>query len=228
MQFITYTRVSTQEQGQSRNGIEGQERAIQAFILSGGHEVLEAFSEVASGKHDEDRRPILKQALAQVKATGATLLVSKLDRLSRNVQFISTLMQEKIRFATVEDGLEVEPFMLHLKAMFAEQELRRISERTKAGLASAKARGVKMGFAAHKDPASAVVARTNAGKTNLANAVRFAQSIAPSIQPLLATMTYAQIADHLNGLGVRTERNGTWHPSSVHTVLKHAGIVKKA
>jgi hypothetical protein len=90
------------------------------------------------------------------------------------------------------------------------------------------ARGTKVGFAAHKSPEGRAKAKANSAATNRAKAVAFAQSIASSIKPLLITMTYQQVADHLNGLGVRTERNGTWHPSSVHTVLKHAGIVKKA
>jgi len=222
MQFVTYTRVSTQEQGQNRNGIEGQDRAIQAFIRQGGHNVLAAFSEVASGKHDASRRPVLRQALAVVRETGATLLVSKLDRLSRSVQFIATLMQDRIRFATVEDGLEVEPMMLHMKAVFAEQERRLISERTKAGIASTMARGTRVGFAAHKSPEGRAKAKANSARANLANAVRFAQGIAPSIKPLLATMTYQQVAEHLNGLGVKTERNGKWHASTVHTVLKRS------
>lgn len=224
MQFVTYTRVSTQEQGQSRNGLEGQERAIQAFIAQGGHEVLAAYTEVASGKHDASFRPVLKQALEMARATGATLLVSKLDRLSRSVQFISTLMAERIRFATVEDGLEVEPFMLHLKATFAEQERRLISERTKAGLASAKARGKLMGFAAHKSPEGRAKAMAGSAASNRANAVGFAKGIAPQIKPLLATMTYQQVADHLNALGVKSERNGRWHASTVHSVLKNSEL----
>lgn len=221
MRFVTYTRVSTQEQGQSRNGIEGQDRAIQAFILAGGHEVARAYAEVASGKLGPEGRPVLREALAEVKRTGATLLVSKLDRLSRSVQFIATLMQDGIRFATVEDGLAVEPFMLHLKAMFAEQERRLISERTRAGLASTKARGTKLGFAAQAT-STAQATRAAGRAASQVKATVYAVGMAASIKPLLASMTYAQIAEHLNSLGVRTQRNGAWHASTVSNVLKRA------
>lgn len=226
MQFISYTRVSTQEQGQNRNGLEGQERAILAFISSGGHTLLASHTEVASGALDVPYRPQLKAALAEVKRTGATLLVSKLDRLSRSVQFISTLMQEGIRFATVEDGLEVEPMMLHMKAVFAEQERRLISERTKAGLASTRARGTVLGFAAHKDPAGRAKAQASSAATHRAKATAFASTVAPSIRALLPSMTYAQVAEHLNGLGVRTERNGRWHASTVSNTLKRSPLAE--
>lgn len=223
MRFITYTRVSTKEQGDSRNGLEGQDRALLAFIQSGGHEVLGTHTEVASGKPGPEGRPVLKAALAEVKRTGATLLVSKLDRLSRSVQFISALMADGIRFATVEDGLEVEPMMLHMKAVFAEQERRLISERTKAGLASTMARGTKVGAAAHKTTEAGVRARAAASKALGAKADSFAQDIAPTIRALSQQgSSYAQVAEHLNRLGVRTARNGTWHPSTVSNVLKRA------
>lgn len=227
MQFVTYTRVSTQEQGQSRNGIEGQDRALLAFIQHGGHEVLASFSEVASGKHGPELRPVLRQALAEVRRTGATLLVSKLDRLSRSVQFISALMHDGVRFATVEDGLEVEPMMLHMKAVFAEQERRLISERTKAGLASAKARGVIMGFAAHKSADGRAKAVASSAQAATARATSFAQGVAPTLKALSASMTYAQVAEHMNGLGVKTARNGRWHASTVSNALKRMAIAKR-
>lgn len=222
MHFVTYTRVSTQEQGLSRNGIEGQDRAILTFISSVKGDVAKAFSEVATGAVGPDGRPVLKAALAEVKRTGATLLVSKLDRLSRSVQFISTLMADGIRFATVEDGLEVEPFMLHIKASFAEQERRLISERTKAGLASTMARGTKVGFAAHKNPSGREKAKAASAAANRANAVAFAAGVAPMIKVLTPSHTYAEIAEHLNRLDVKTERKGRWTASTVCRVLKNA------
>lgn len=228
MQFITYTRVSTQEQGDSRNGLEGQDRALLTFIQHGGHEVLASFSEVASGKYGPERRAVLRQALAEVRKTGATLLVSKLDRLSRSVQFISALMQDGIRFATVEDGLEVEPMMLHMKAVFAEQERRLISERTKAGLASTRARGTLLGFAAPVDPLVRARAQANSALAMQARATSFAQGVAPTLRALSGSMTYAQVAEHMNGLGVKTARNGRWHASTVSNALKRMAIAKRA
>lgn len=223
MQFIAYTRVSTTEQGNSRNGLEGQDRAIQAFILAGHHTLLASFSEVASGKQDLHYRHVLRAAMAETKKLNAVLLVSKLDRLSRSVEFISNLMNQQIRFITVEDGLTVEPMMLHMKAVFAEQERRLISERTKAGLASTRARGTALGFAAHKDSTGRDKAKLASAAANKANAVAFAKTVAPSIKLLIsnANMTYQQVANHLNTLGVKSERNGLWYASTVSNTLKH-------
>lgn len=222
MDFIAYTRVSTQEQGDSRNGLEAQDRAIAAFVSSGQHNLLASFTEVASAKHSVQFRPVLKQALAEAKRANAILLVSKLDRLSRSVEFISSLMNQQVKFATVEDGLTVEPMMLHMKAVFAEQERRLISERTKAGLASTKARGTQLGINAHKSSDNGVSVRLAASKALSAKADLFAQGITTMINPLLPLMTYDQIAEHLNMMNVKTARNGKWIASTISRLLKRS------
>lgn len=227
MQLVFYTRVSTQEQGTNRNGLEGQYAALQAFAKSGGHEVLGVYSEVASGALGLEDRHQLRLALAHARQVKGLLMVSKLDRLSRSVAFISTMMAEGVRFATAEDGLTVEPFMLHLKASFAEQERHLISQRTKAALQAKKARGEPLGAHTHKvkgDTARACALGRQALKDK---ALLFAQRIEPVIVRMVGQgMTYQQIADELNAQGNPTPRGGLWYASSVCNVLKRLGKTK--
>jgi DNA invertase Pin-like site-specific DNA recombinase len=145
---VAYTRVSTAEQGRSGLGLEAQRAAILAFAQREQITVSGWFSEVQSGKRVSDtlaERPQLSAALAASNAAGAPLLVSKLDRLSRDVHFISGLMAHKVHFIVAELGADTDPFMLHLFAALAEKERALISQRTKAALAALKARGVKLG-----------------------------------------------------------------------------------
>jgi DNA invertase Pin-like site-specific DNA recombinase len=145
---VAYTRVSTAEQGRSGLGLEAQRAAIEAFAAREGITVSGWFSECQSGKRVSDtlsERPQLRAALEASQAAGGLVLVSKLDRLSRDVHFISGLMAHKVPFVVAELGLDVDPFMLHLFAALAEKERSLISQRTKAALAALKARGVKLG-----------------------------------------------------------------------------------
>ena len=145
---IGYCRVSTAEQGKSGLGLEAQKAAIIAFSQREGFVVSEWFTEVQSGKRVSDtldERPQLQAALKLGKSLKCPILVSRLDRLSRDVHFISGLMVQRIEFIDCESGRDPNPLMLHVKAAFAEDERRKISERTKAALAALKARGVKLG-----------------------------------------------------------------------------------
>ena len=145
---VAYTRVSTAEQGRSGLGLEAQRAAIEAFAEREGIAISGWFSECQSGKRVSDtlaERPQLSAALAASKAVSGPVLVSKLDRLSRDVHFISGLMAHKVPFLVAELGADVDPFMLHLFAALAEKERAMISQRTKAALAALKARGVKLG-----------------------------------------------------------------------------------
>lgn len=145
---VAYTRVSTQEQKRSGLGLEAQEAAIKAFAEREGIAITAWFSEAESGKRVSDtlsERPQLCAALEASKAAGGPVLVSKLDRLSRDVHFISGLMVHKVPFLVAELGADVEPFMLHIFAALAEKERAMISQRTKAALAALKAKGVKLG-----------------------------------------------------------------------------------
>lgn len=222
MEFVAYTRVSTEEQGNSRNGLDSQVAQIQAFAAMCGHTVGEWFSEVASGSLGLEDRPALAAAVAVSRRTSALLIVSKLDRLSRSVEFVATMMNSRTRFATVEDGLDCDPFMLHLKASFAEKERKMIGERTKAGLQAVKARGVVLGSARHVDPeATRAKAASRQTATHQRKALSFALKIEPHLRRAVAAgLTYQQTADEMNALGVQTARCGVWCASTVCRVLK--------
>lgn len=221
MRVIIYTRVSTKEQGTNRNGLEGQLAACLAFCEREGLEVAQHFEEVASGELDTEGRPLLGQAIDAARKTKALLLVAKLDRLSRHALFILTLMESTVRFATVEDGLEVSPFMLHIKAVVGERERVMIGERTKAALGALKARGVALGTHAHRDPlATRALALDRAAKANRAKADQWASTLGPTLKALAVGRTLQGVADELNRLRVPTARGGEWHPSTVCKVLK--------
>jgi len=140
--FVAYLRVSTARQGVSGLGLEAQRAATTAYLAANGGKLLSEITEVESGK--KDKRPELKSAIDLCRKTGATLLIAKLDRLARNVAFIANLLESGVRFVAV-DMPNADRFMINVYSAMAEEEGRRISERTRAALASAKARGIKLG-----------------------------------------------------------------------------------
>ena len=145
---IGYCRVSTAEQGKSGLGLDAQRTAIGAFCLREGLTIVQWFTEIQSGKRVSDtldERPQLQAALKSGRENKLPILVSRLDRLSRDVHFISGLMVQRVEFIACELGRVADPFMLHLFAALAEKERAMISQRTKAALAALKARGVKLG-----------------------------------------------------------------------------------
>jgi DNA invertase Pin-like site-specific DNA recombinase len=144
-QAVGYVRVSREKQGRSGLGLEAQQAALQRFAQTEGFEIVELFVEVESGKHDADKRPVLAKALTRAKRDRAPILVAKLDRLSRDVHYISGLMKHNVPFIVAEFGVDTDPFMLHIYAALAEKERRLISERTRYALQAAKARGVSLG-----------------------------------------------------------------------------------
>ena len=141
--LVAYYRVSTQKQGRSGLGLEAQRKAVANFAAAEGFVIIAEFTEIETGKGSDalDRRPELKAALKAAKRAKCEVVVAKLDRLSRDVAFVSGLMAQKVPFISCELGTDVDPFMLHLYAALAEKERRLISQRTKEALQAAKERG---------------------------------------------------------------------------------------
>jgi DNA invertase Pin-like site-specific DNA recombinase len=217
MKAVAYTRVSTDKQGRSGLGPEAQQVAIQAFAARERFDIVEWYSEVETGKGADAlaRRRQLAAALKAGRALRAPVLVSKLDRLSRDVHFISGLMAERVEFIVTELGRQADPFVLHLFAALAEKERQLISERTKAGLAAARARGVKLGNPRLNAGTPEVVAAARQARTEKADArtADLADLLASARASGKATLQ--QIADYLNTLGVPTARGATWSPMTV-------------
>jgi DNA invertase Pin-like site-specific DNA recombinase len=215
--LIAYVRVSTDRQAKSGLGLEAQRAAIEAFAERESLNIIAFYEEAETGKGADalDRRPRLAAALAQARKAKASIVVAKLDRLSRDVAFISGLMAQGVPFIVASLGRDVPDFMLHVYASLAQEERRMISERTKAALAAKKAQGVKLGG---PRLAEASMAGAAAGK---ANADAFAANVLPVIQSLQASglKSLAAIAEALNARGIRTARGGDWHASTVRNVI---------
>src|SRR5215471_8627420 len=207
--LIGYVRVSTAKQGHSGLGIEAQKEALERFAASEGFKLLRMFVEVETGKGSDalDRRPQLAAALSEARRQRCSVAVAKLDRLSRDVHFISGLMAHRVPFVVAELGADVDPFILHLFAALAQKERAMISSRTKAALAAAKARGVTLG-----GPELAK-ARKNAVATIKALANQHATNVLPIIREIRRTgaTSLHQIADALNARGIATPRGGRWY-----------------
>jgi DNA invertase Pin-like site-specific DNA recombinase len=205
--FIAYYRVSTAEQGRSGLGLEAQQAAVQNYLNGGTWELVGEFTEVESGR--KIARPELARALALCKKQKATLVIARLDRLARNVAFISALMETKVKFVAA-DMPEATPFMLHIYAAVAQEEARAISARTKAALAAAKVRGVRLG-------------RTGAERAARYKAEARARAIelAPLIRELRQRgLSMNAIAAELTKRGVPTMRGGTWHAQHVIRIVE--------
>lgn len=211
--YVPYVRVSTQKQGRSGLGLEAQEEAIRRFLKDGDALLSPTYVEVESGRRSD--RPELQKALAYAKLTRATLLVAKLDRLSRDTKFLLTLLDSSVEVA-FGDLPQVEGamgrFILTQMAAVAELEAGLTSQRTKAALAAAKARGVKLGgFRGIKvDPKQGLQARKTAAEA-------FKAQIAPMLKAIRAEGIHSlsSIAGELNKRGVKTPRGGNWSASQV-------------
>ncbi len=227
--YVIYLRVSTKQQGDSGLGLEAQERDIDIFLNSynkGQFEILGKFKDVMSGKGSVEERPTFKKAVELAKQHNATLLVAKLDRLSRDVETVARLIKAvDIKVACMPYA---DKFQLHLYAALAEQERDFISARTKAALQAAKARGVKLGGAAN-------IGKTHnvSSKTKLDNQKKYVTQTQPKyeyLRPALTNMrdnhyTYQQCADNLNLMGTLTPNNSKWCPVKVSRALTYLGVI---
>ena len=218
--LITYIRVSTSGQGRSGLGIEAQRQTLAHFAAAEGYVVAREFVEVETGKGSDalDRRPQLKAALAAARKLRCHVGVAKLDRLSRDVHFISGLMAHKVPFVVAELGPDVDPFVLHLFAALAEKERALISIRTRQALSAAKARGVTLG-----NP-KLHVARRGAVEAVKAEADRYAANVLPIIREAqkAGASTLRQLAEALNARGIPTARGGRWYAQSIANILERA------
>ena len=222
-QLVAYIRVSKPSQGKSGLGLEAQRTAIARFADTEGLELVAEHVEIETGKgHDAlERLPELKAALDDGRRRKCPVVVAKLDRLSRDVHFISGLMVHKVPFVVVELGADADPFMLHMYAAVAELERNMISKRTKAALAAAKERGQVLG-----NPRLAE-AQARGNRTKELEADRFAANMLPIIQQVrdAGASSARAIARVLNKRGVKTARGGTWQSTQVLAILERADAV---
>ena len=211
---VAYIRVSTGKQAKSGLGLEAQIEAIRAFAKSEGYKLIGTFEEHESGKGADalERRPQLAAAIKAARKSGGPVIVSKLDRLSRDVHFISGLMAHKVPFIVTELGSDVDPFVLHMFAALAQKERALISARTKEGLKAAKARGAKLGGWTVGSEASK----------------RQAEELAARMKPILIELSHLpsgrQIAAELNRRGIKSATGGEWSSKTVVRLMDRLNL----
>lgn len=204
MKYVGYYRVSTKKQGKSGLGLEAQKQMVETFAEANGDLVAE-FVEVESGKNDQ--RSELSKAMALAKKSGASLLIAKLDRFSRRVSFIATMMEKGVPLVIAEMPNATD-FQLHIFAALAQEERRLISERTKAALAQAKKQGKKLGLN------GLVLA-----EKNRIDAKAFASSLLDHLDEGWKSHSFSKIARRLNMKGIKTRTGGRFYPQTVKNYL---------
>ena len=226
--LIAYYRVSTKQQGASGLGLDAQRKSVADYAKSIGGKIESAYTEVESGKRAD--RPELAKAIAHARRSKATLVIAKLDRLARNVAFVSALMEAGCDFVAV-DNATANRLTIHILAAVAEDEARRISERTTVALAAAKARGTLLGSArpdhweGREDArqAGAKAGNVASAKARRASAVAAVADLLPDMQARRdAGESLATIADALNAAGQKTARGSVWTAMQVKRALDRA------
>ena len=207
--FIAYYRVSTQKQKQSGLGLEGQRQTVNNYVQSEDGVILDEFSDTESGNNNN--RPALTSAIERCKLTNSILVIAKLDRLSRNVAFLASLIESDINFVCC-DNPTANKLTIHILAAVAEEERRLISERTKQALKQAKKRGVRLGTnnLPNSDKHSALHAR----QSNIEKASKFNSQILKLLQDV-NHLSMRKQASYLNERNIKTRRNCNWSPSSI-------------
>ena len=220
---VAYYRVSSAAQGRSKLGLEAQREATLKFAETEGIEIAAEYVEVETGKGADalDRRPELAAALGQAKKLKCPVLVAKLDRLSRDVHFISGLMTQRVPFIVAELGADTDPFLLHLYAALAEKERAMISARTKAALAAAKARGQALGNRTNLPVASAL-----GRQRQIEIADDHAQKVLPVLQHIVRAENITSVHAAAQALAERrvpTAKGGAWFGSTVWALIRRCG-----
>jgi DNA invertase Pin-like site-specific DNA recombinase len=217
--FVAYYRVSTAKQGRSGLGLEAQQEAVRSYLNGGSWQLVDEVVEVESGKRND--RPKLAEALRLCRLHGATLIIAKLDRLARNVAFISNLMESGVEFTAV-DFPQANRLTVHILAAVAEHEAKAISTRTKDALAATKARGKRLGGDRGNLPAVAKEGARASVAARIMKADNLASDLAPIIAELKAdgAVSLRQIAAGLNAKGIRTARGDAWSPVQVQRVIE--------
>lgn len=223
-QIVSYRRVSTQEQGKSGLGLQAQADAIRRFCDVERFSIAGEFADVASGKLPLEARQGLAGALEHARRLRCPVVVSKLDRLSREVAFIAVLMARQVPFIVAELGVDTDPFVLHRYAALSEKERALISQRTRAALIAKKAQGFQLGNSTNLD-----YARTLAAEANRTIADHFAVRVGGVIDEMRGHgMTFRAIATRLNQMRVPTARGGQWHAATVRNTLQRNGAQKES
>lgn len=236
--IVSYIRVSTKKQGQSGLGLEAQQHAVAEYAKANGLKVVKEYVEVESGR--KAARPQLLAAISHARASKATLVVAKLDRLARNVSFTSALMESGVKFVCC-DMPTANEFTIHILAAVAQQEAKAISERTKNALAAAKRRGVKLGShrdghwegetvtgkarEARRQVGIALARKRSASIRSKAAADHNQMAVKEALELRKAGHSWQHIADTLNDSGFVTRRGNSWSVSSIYTAVKKASAV---
>jgi len=217
-EFVSYLRVSTDRQGQSGLGLEAQRNAVATYVnsLTGGAEIVQEFVEVETGKRAD--RPVLVEALRECKASGYTLLVAKLDRLSRNLHFVTALQNSKVDFVAA-DNPHATPFLIHILVAVAEHERNMISSRTKSALQAAKRRGTKLGNPRYE---TAITKAVEIRQRIAADRNGKLRRIVADTMEKAGLVKLADIAHALNLRGIKTNRGCEFTPTHIHRLLKTA------
>ena len=214
MEYVAYLRVSTEDQGATGNGINAQRKAVEDFSAAEGSTILKTFVEVESGSDNE--RPKMQEAMVYAQLRGAVLLVKTLDRISRDLHFITALEKSEVAFKIV-DMPNADSFTLHIYGSLAERERQLISIRTKAALAGKEG----LGTPENLTDAARALGRVASVAAHRASADKFADLIGPMIAARKAEgMGYKAIAEWLNGEGFKTKKGGAFHAATVQRIVE--------